>query len=414
MAYHLPGFDVPHQHPHISKPLKDFVPHLPVRPNRLRNMHFNRLDDDSWRSLLDNHDELLKVESMVTRPVIIDLHGSYPDSILISRGISENFSRNEDILRNLALPFSETRGSELDLAFPSPDVGIQSSDWQPQAFSNHDLGISYDDEEEEDETVPFLIVPNCDRHTAKHGLDCMGHLSHNLKTVIGSENQVLFKEMRSEVKDIQSIIDHYNLVRKTHLRRKQSVVPYFFRRTKLASINKSTASSTTKVKSPEKVMNKPLSRRSSTKSPHQRSPHASSYSHACEILLSLIMNKGQNEKTMLLSLKKSGPELPELLTRFSVLIAGTGLSVILTVVAKIACGTLPISSSKVLSTSMGFGLLWLSMGVNKLRDTIINISRSSGKLKFVDEPPMSKVDESINAIFFRAAILMVLMLLKLS
>lgn len=371
-------------------------------------MLFNRLDY-SWRwsdTLLEHYDKLLKVDSVVTRPVIIDLHGSQPDSILISHGISENFSRNEKVLQILASPFCETQECQLDLSLLSPDVGLQSPNWQPRAFSHYDLGVSYDEEE----TVPSIIIPRCGLHTAIHSLDYTGHLSHNLKTVTGSNNQVLFKGIRSEVKDILSIIDQYNLMGKQHLRRKQSVVPYYFRRIKVASKSKATASSTTKVRSPEKVMNKPSSR-SSSKLRHQRPPYANS--HACEILLSLVVNKGQHEKTMLLSLKKSGPELPELLTHFSVLIAGTGLSVLLTVVAKMACGGLPISSSKVLSTCIGFGLLRLSLGVNKLRDTIINIGKSSGKLKLVDESIM-KVDESMNAIFCRAAILMVLMFLKLS
>ncbi|CAM8922364.1 unnamed protein product [Rhodiola kirilowii] len=163
-------------------------------------------------------------------------------------------------------------------------------------------------------------------------------------------------------------------------------------------------------------MNKPSSRKSSNKVLHERPPYANSYSHACEILLSLIMNKGRYEKAVLLSLKKSGPELSELLTKFSVGIAGTGLSVLLTVVAKMACGRLPISSSKVLSTGIGFVFLWLSWGVNNLRDTVISIGRSSGKSRFDDDDAaaMGKVDESINQIFFRAGVLMFMIVLHLS
>ncbi|CAM8925655.1 unnamed protein product [Rhodiola kirilowii] len=401
----------------MSRVVKDFLPFLPgpgVRPEITGSdslkMKSNQLDD-SWRSLdgLLEHNTLLKIDSSIRKPVFINPHENQPDSMLLSHGISENFTRNEEILR--VLTSSETQKSGLDLSFPSHKIGVQSPDWQPQAFSHYDLGVLYNDEKPR----PSIIIPNCVLNTEKSVIDFVGDLSRNPEIITGSDGHVLYMGLQSEMKDMQSIVEEYYLLRKTHLRRKQSVVPYYFRRASRASQSNTSATSSAKVKSPEKVMNKPSSRKSSNKVLHERPPYANSYSHACEILLSLIMNKGRYEKAMLLSLKKSGPELSELLTKFSVGIAGTGLSVLLTVVAKMACGRLPVSSSKVLSTGIGFVFLWLSWGVNNLRDTVISIGRSSGKSRFDDDAAaMSKVDERINQIFFRAGVLMFMIVLHLS
>ncbi|XLS82991.1 hypothetical protein HN51_048822 [Arachis hypogaea] len=59
-----------------------------------------------------------------------------------------------------------------------------------------------------------------------------------------------------------------------------------------------------------------------------------------------MVDKRLHRKTAILSLKKSYPELPYLLTQFSVGIAGTDLAVLLSVVRKLACGRVPFCTSK--------------------------------------------------------------------
>lgn len=114
-------------------------------------------------------------------------------------------------------------------------------------------------------------------------------------------------------------------------------------------------------------------------------------------------------------LKKSGPELPNLLTQFSASIAGTGIAVLFSVVCKLASGRVPFCSSKLLNTGLGLGLVWLSWSVNRLRDTVVMISRNSNKKKGLkDDEMMKKLDRSVKEIYFRAATLMAVMVLRLA
>lgn len=168
------------------------------------------------------------------------------------------------------------------------------------------------------------------------------------------------------------------------------------------------------LKSPEKVKVKP-SQKKSKKVARERDLFKKNYLHACESLLSLMVDKRQHRKTAILSLKKSGPVLPELLTQFSVGIAGTGLAVLLSVIYKLACGRgIPFCASKLLNTGFGVGLVWLSWAVNKLRDTIVGINKNAGKPRLKDEEIIRKVDKSLREIYFRSAALLAVAVLRLA
>ena len=97
-----------------------------------------------------------------------------------------------------------------------------------------------------------------------------------------------------------------------------------------------------------------------------------------------MVDKKQRRKTAILSLKKSGPELPELLTQFSAGIAGTGLAVLLSVMCNLACGRATFCAYSLFNTGFGFGLVWLSGAVRQER-SIINFSGKcfSRKLLFI-------------------------------
>ena len=164
--------------------------------------------------------------------------------------------------------------------------------------------------------------------------------------------------------------------------------------------------------SPEKIKLKPSPKKTSKKLARERDLYKKNYFHACESLLSLMVNKRRHGRTAILSLKKSGPELPELLTQFSAGIAGTGLAVIFSVICKIACGRVPFCTSKLFSTGLGFGLVWLSWAVNRLRDTVVHIGKNASKLGLKEEEMIKKVEKSVNEIYFRAAMLMAVAVLR--
>ena len=125
-----------------------------------------------------------------------------------------------------------------------------------------------------------------------------------------------------------------------------------------------------------------------------------------------MVDKKQRGKTAILSLKKSGPELPELLTQVSVGIAGTGLAVLLSVICNVACGRVSFCASKLFNTGFGFGLVWLSGAVNKLRETVVSISKNGGKPDLKDEEMIQKLENSIREIYFRAAAVLAVAVLR--
>lgn len=126
-----------------------------------------------------------------------------------------------------------------------------------------------------------------------------------------------------------------------------------------------------------------------------------------------MVNNRKYGKTAILSLKKSSPELPELLTQFSAGIAGTGLAVLFSVICKVACGRVPLTASKFFNTGLGFGLVWLSWAVNNLRDSMVYISKNAGKLRLREEDMVKTVDSSMKEIYFRAATVMAVAMLRL-
>lgn len=128
-----------------------------------------------------------------------------------------------------------------------------------------------------------------------------------------------------------------------------------------------------------------------------------------------MVDKKRNGKATVLALKKCGPELPQLLTQVSATIAGTGLALLFCVAYKVGRGKVPFCSSQVLNTGFGIGLVWLSWAVHKLRDSIICISKSSGKSGVKEEEEMMKnLDKSVNEIYLRAATVMAVVLMRLA
>lgn len=164
--------------------------------------------------------------------------------------------------------------------------------------------------------------------------------------------------------------------------------------------------------SPEKIKVKSPKKKIGRKAGRERDLYQKNYFHACENLLSIMANKKKHGKRAVLSLKKSGPELPELLSQFSASIAGTGLAVLFSVVCKVACSRVPFCATRLFNTGLGFGLVWLSWAVNKLRDTIVYVNKNQGKFGLKEEEMMNIVDKSVKDIYFRAATLMAVAMLR--
>lgn len=151
-------------------------------------------------------------------------------------------------------------------------------------------------------------------------------------------------------------------------------------------------------------------KKSNQKAGQKRELHRKSYFHSCETLLSTTFNNRRDAKTAILELKRSSPELTPLLTQFSATIAGTGIALIFSILYKVASGNVPFCTSRLLDTGLGLGLVWLSWGVNRMRDTISHISQNSRKL--AEEDMLRNLDISVKQVYYRAATLMVLAMIR--
>lgn len=355
--------------------------------------------------------DMIRLGSMTLRPnqfkeaVILDLQDVHSTTGPLGTGIAEQSTMQREVFEFSMSGLSCAEKAGLDMSLVSDLTGLHSVE-----TDMHRLPI-----------IPSLVYPNFQFSTQSGLSDFMGDLVRNSKITINSDGRVLIAASGAEMKDLLSIVAEFYLSRNLTQGRKLSMpVPYFRREIfDKPRINihwsslKLEANAVAPVKSPEKKKLKQLSRKkTSRKAGRERDLFKRNYFHACESLLSILVDKKRQGKTAVSSLKKAGPELPELLNQFSAGIAGTGFAVLFSVICKVACGRVPFCASKVLSTGFGFGLVWLSSAVNRLRDTVIYIGKNSGKMSLNEDEMVKKVDKSVSEIYFRAATLMAVAMLR--
>ncbi|GMI98773.1 hypothetical protein like AT4G02920 [Hibiscus trionum] len=347
---------------------------------------------------------IIDVDPMAQKSVIINKPDAYLHTELLGFGIAEKCKRHEKILKFLMSGSNESEKGELDLSLLSDLMGLQ-----PVMFGVHQqLCDSY------------LIHPSSKLDSQISLPDFFGEMMHNSKVIVNPDGQVVLTACGTEMKDILSIVSEFYLSSNSTKWRKQSqLVPYFDRKRIMkvrAATNMSSpqceVASIAPLKSPEKIKVKPSTKKTSRKLGGERDLYKKNYFHACECLLSLMVDKRRHGRTAILSLKKSGPELPQLLTQFSAGIAGIGLAVLFFVICNVACGRVPFGTSKLFSTGLAFGLVWLSQAVNRLRDTVVHISKNTSKPELKEEEMIKRVEKSVNQIYFRSATLMAVAVLR--
>lgn len=413
-----------HHEQGMSRAIQDFQPLLPTtgsrqvitRPSILTLMPNEQ--DDMFKSASGlygfNQFQFVKRPSSRKMPLLVDPQDMPVDLILFSFGIDEQHSKHKQTLRFLLSKSNKLREDYLD-----PSVLPELMELQAISADMHLQYVASADSEFINcyGAKASILHPNGNYYDQEIDPD----LFHDLPSTISfeSERQLSFISTMENMKDLISVLEEFSLRTDSAQWRSQKVlVPHFRWNDAIdqdhvypASL-KLEATAFAPLKSPEKVKLKPGSKRKNKKTTRERDLYRSNSFHACESLLSLIMDKNRNGKSVMSSLKKSGPELPQLLTQFSATIAGTGLAVIFSVIYKVACGSVPFGSSNLLTSGFGIGLFWISFAVNKLRDTIIYIGKNSSKMGFLEEEMMMKVDESVNDIIFRAAASMVMLMLR--
>nr|XP_043609285.1 uncharacterized protein LOC122581183 [Erigeron canadensis] len=382
----------------IPKDSQRLLPNFEPREDVIRSSPLNmgtRQNAEPWKptsGLFDNNC-FVTINPTVIKPALIDIQDCCPKSTLFS----------------FQFPVSgliEVERDGRDLLSLSDLTGLQTvtTDYKPYI---PDMGLAESQ----------LVFPNLEIDSPKPLMDFVGDLVRHSEITFHEDGQISLTGTRTQMKDILSVLAEFYLSKNSTNWRKQSVVPQFNRLDYETSYYGSALELENVIvappKSPEKIKHKTSQKKKGSRnktSIRQRS----NYSQACESLLSIIVDKNRNVAAIP-TLKKSGPELPNLLTQFSASIAGTGIAVLFSVMCKVASGRVPFCSSKLLNTGLGLGLVWLSWAVNRLRDTIVMINKNSNKKKGLkDEEMMKNLDRSVKDIYFRAATLMAVMVLRLA
>ncbi|CAJ1969197.1 unnamed protein product [Sphenostylis stenocarpa] len=386
----------------INKGCQQLWPSPVLRPDIIRyGSPLNPFESTKPQKGWFDSDQIVKVNLTTQRPILIDVQETYPSPVHFGFSIVEQCSQPDKILQCVMFESVEAGigGEHISLLSDLVDLQLSGID-EPQK--------------------PFTpIIPKSKFFIPKLLLDIFQDLAFSSKVTVHPNGQFTIMGTAIEMKDLLSVVADPYLLRKGE---KQSMLVPHFSRMSINEVQARSLSSTLDIdstltvplRSPEKAKAKP-SQKKNKKVARERDLFQKNYLHACESLLSLIVDKRQHPKTAILSLKKSGPELPELLTQFSVAIAGTGLAVLLSVICKLSCGRgIPFCASKILNTGFGFGLVWLSWAVNKLRDTIVGINKNAGKPRLKDEEMIQRVDKSLGEIYFRSAALLAVAVLRLA
>ncbi|XP_027349973.1 uncharacterized protein LOC113861385 isoform X2 [Abrus precatorius] len=354
-----------------------------------------------------DYNKFVNVDFSAQNAVLTDEQANCSNAVLFGFGIVEKCTKHDKILKFLMSETAEAGRDGANLSLLSNLMKLQSS------------GIG-----ESQQSLSSLIYPHSNFNIRKPLLYLVQDSALSSKITVHPDGQITFMGSGIELKDLLTVVAESYLSQRSHRGEKRSMlVPHFSRfhmdRVDIGEAKSRSHFSTLKdqsmltapLRSPEKVKLKPPPRKNK-KVGRERDLFKKNSSHACETLLSLMVNKKQCPKTAIISLKKSGPKLPELLTQFSACIAGTGLAVLLSVMCNIACGRVPFCASNLFNTGFGFGLVWLSWAVNKLRATVVSISKNAGKLGLKEEKMMQKLDKSLRDIYYSAAALLAVVVLR--
>lgn len=372
---------------------------------------------DLWKpmSRLLAGNPFVRILSTSEGPELIDARDDHLNSVLLSFGIAEQCTRQENILKYLRSGSNDVESGEIDIAILFDLMGplVHAINMHQQQFP------SYLEQQSRD-AQPSLVYPSAALHLWEPSSNLIGLDSGKM---IHSDGRLLVSGVTAsiEMKDILSIISEFYFSKDSMKCTKHAmVVPYFDRKTcKTKSKGESSAQkldvNASSLRSPQKTKYQTSPQRKSNKRAVKESEiYRNNYLHACESLLSIIVDKKRHGKTAILSLKKSGPQLPNFLTTFSATIAGTGIAVLFSIACRLACGRIVFSAPRLLNTGLGLGLIWLSWAVNNLRDTVVVINRSSGKLDMIEDDMMNNLDKNVKEIYFRAATLLAVVVLRLA
>lgn len=386
---------------HVRKPAL-----LAMPPQDMRQIQpWKQPTSGSWKSN--------QYDPSIWRHVLSNVQDARLDSFHFSTGIARQCTRQREILEFLRHVSSEVERGGLDTSLLTYLMGLEVT---ADEMLRQQLPPKYGFYIQDANCQPTLLFTSSEVYSVKPLMDVVGDLDYNSDLMLYFDGQVAGGR-QIETMDIHSIIAELNLSNNSMKWRNRSMlVPQFEWSKSSEEIHGSLNVETTNVvpvKSPRKTRLRSLpKKKGNQKAGQKKELHRKSYFHSFETLLSIIFDNRRHAKTAILELKRSSPELTPLLTQFSATIAGTGIALIFSVLYKVASGRVPFCTSRLLNTGLGLGLVWLSWAVNRVRDTISYISRNSRKL--AEEDMLKNLDTSVKQVYYRAATLMVLVVVRLA
>lgn len=407
----------------ISRDTKEHVlSNLRPRPDILKFSalyHGSCLGEEAWKPMYRQPEGVpfVDIDMAIRRHIRNGAKDAHLNSVLLSLGIGRQIIKHENIVKFLTSDSSVIEIDGMDISTLSDLMGLQplTSDMhQEPLLLGHQSYFS------DVESQPSLSYRSKELHFQMPLFEMGKNMSDQVEfTSEDADGQQPFYGAGTTMQDVLKIITEFNSARSSTQWEKHSlIVPYFERKkSRAAKVDNPMSSLSLETLAPMKSPGKPKAkqpprRKSSGRPDREKDMYTKNSVHACESLLSIMINKGEHGKTAIQSVKNSGPEIPQLLTQISATIAGTGIAVLFSVICKVACSSAPFCASKILSTSLGLGLVWLSWAVNRLRDTIIHISKRSTKVVQKEEDMVKVLDNSVNEIYFRAATLLGLIVLR--
>ncbi|XP_010455950.1 PREDICTED: uncharacterized protein LOC104737458 isoform X4 [Camelina sativa] len=348
---------------------------------------------EPWKPVSSSFSQFVEIDSAMMKPLLMDVHETAPGSLVLSFGIADKFARQDKVMEFLLSRSEEfkEKGFDMSLLNELMELDAMRSSCQLRPY----------------DTSSVLYL---NQELGKPVLDLVRDMVDNPEFSVRSNGHVLFSSNSNpELNDLLSIASEFNLSRNsTKWRQLSPLIPHFqrFESEVLAPVNLKAVTVLAPLKSPEKTRVKSPRKQNTKRKAKERDLYKRNHLHAYESLLSLMIgNDHQHKHATVVSLQKSCGELSELLTQFSISVAGTGIAVLFSVACSLASRRVPFCANKFFDTGLGFSLVILAWAVNRLREVIVHANRKANKpcSSLKDDEIINSVEKSIKEVYFRAA-----------
>ncbi|CAN8247973.1 unnamed protein product [Cochlearia groenlandica] len=409
-GYPIPGIGLPQDlsNTEIIKNSRSFLVNPGAKQEIIpaSSLSMNPTDHlEPWKPVcsFSQSSQFVELDTAMMKPLLIAVHERAPESRVLRFGISDKYARQEKVMEFLRSKAEVFKGRGFSMSMLSELMELEAMKSSSQLLPYGASSVLYLNQE-----------------LGKPVLDIVRDMVDNPEFSVQSNGHVFFSSSSShKFNDILSVASKFNLSRNSPKWRQLSpLIPHFqrFESEVLRPAKLKAVTVLAPLKSPEKTRLKPSPRKHNTKRKgRDRDLHKRNHLHAYESLLTLMIgNDHQHRETTILSLQKSSGELSELLTQFSIGVAGTGLAVLFSVVCSLASRRVPFCANKFFDTGLGLSLVILSWAVNRLKEVIVHVNRKANKpcSSLKSKEIINSVERSMKEVYYRAATVMAVFALR--